>query len=266
MMPRDVGIIAIPMEPIATCLRHPGSCDQGPVGPQRFAASDRSVLIIHGRSGGAIPDAVSALQRTLEPPSQQQAAQRQVPVVVLTSPVPLARQLEGLLSQPVHQQHPPWLLPLFAAPGEHVVHDVPAALASLTPTAKKAIGRRLPFLGSWPALHALLVELVFCLRSGGEQPLLLLHPSSQPLSHRFQRMLTQRIGVELHCPTLAALPGWLASLGRRDVLVTLQMANNRYDDHIRQLLASRRDGPRLLPPLLYWPRVQRLIRHGLERV
>ena len=213
-----------------------------------------------------MPEAVSALQKSLVRFSRPLPAPQQVPVVVLSSPVPLAQQLETVLNQPWCLDEPPWLLPLFAIPGEHVVQDLPRAVALLSPRARGAIGRRLPFFGSWPPFHAMLAELVVCLRASGKRPLLLLHPSRQPLSRRFQHMLKQRVGADVHCPTLAALPGWLASLGNRDVLVTFQLADNRYDEHIRRLLATCRDGPELLPPLLYWPRVQWLIRHRLERV
>lgn len=253
------------MEPTASRLHHHGLPGQRCGESQRSASRHHPVLVIHGRSGGAVPEAVSALRQILASPLRPLPAAQRVPLVVLSSPVPLAQQLETVLNQPWCQNQPPWLLPLFAIPGEHVVQDLPRALASLSPRARGAIGRRLPFFGSWPLFHDMLAELVVCLRASGKRPLLLLHPSSQTLNRRFQRMLKQRIGAEVHCPTLAALPGWLPSLGHRDVLVTLQLADNRYDEHIRRLLATRRDGPELLPPLLCWPRVQWLIRHRLER-
>ena len=164
-----------------------------PVDPGMVRGRRRSplVLVVHGRTGGLIPDALQTLAEALQ-------QRRGAPVLLqaLTAPEPevapafwLAAREAGGFS----------LVPLLLLPGGHVRIDVPA-LAAIWRAAARAPGagpiplRRFPFLGAWPAWQRLLAaELTR--RAGGLPWHWLHHPLEGPLARRYLDYLAAVLGL-----------------------------------------------------------------------
>lgn len=139
------------------------------------------VLLIHGRSGGLVPEELLAFARELE-------ARRGAPVHLETL---TAHELPPL---PEPSAALTTLVPLFLLPGGHVRHDVPMRV-----TRWRAAGavRRLPFLGAWPAWQRLLAAEVNRLRAPIEtaRPLLVHHPVGGFLPPRYLSHLASLCGA-----------------------------------------------------------------------
>jgi len=139
------------------------------------------VLLIHGRSGGLVPEEVLALARELE---VRRGAPVHLETLTAPEPSPLPEPGAALTT----------LVPLFLLPGGHVRHDVPRWVARW-----RAVGpvRRLPFLGAWPAWQAALVELVKRLPAPTEPatPLLVHHPVEGTLHQRYLSHLASLCGA-----------------------------------------------------------------------
>lgn len=188
------------------------------------------LLLVHGRSGGGIPDELRQLAGELE-------ARRGAPV-----------QLWALTAEPASappRRDPgrpaPTLVPLLLLPGLHVRHDLPALQALLR---REGPLGRVPFLGAWPAWQRLLAEELLALRGEGtDLPLLLHHPLSGPLAGRFLAQLERRCGAICQ----AAGAGDAVPDGRP--FLPLVLADNRLTEALeaaglgsaaRPLLARRR--------------------------
>lgn len=188
------------------------------------------LLLIHGRSGGRVPEELMALSLELQ-------ARRGAPVLLeaLTAAEPPP--------PPVPGGAPLTLVPLFLLPGGHVRHDLPQRVARW-----RAAGpvRVLPFLGSWPAWQACLAAEVSRLgvTTPAALPLLVHHPVEGPLPKRYLAHLASRCAARclaLPYPTGADEP--LAAAPEAPAL-PLALAASRLTDGLGRWLG---------PPLLARP-------------
>ena len=101
----------------------------------RNDASDRERqglhLVVHGRSGGVVPDCLASLPDLL---AQRRSAPVQLEVLTAEQPVSALPQSS-------------WIVPLLLLPGAHARTDVPAIRDRLRGAGASV--RLLPFLGSW---------------------------------------------------------------------------------------------------------------------
>jgi hypothetical protein len=153
------------------------------------------VLVVHGRSGGAIPSELEQLCLELE-------ARRGAPVALqgLTAAAPP----EAGPLRAAAAGRPLTLMPLLLLPGGHVCGDLPRLTAGWRTSGPVL---RLPFLGAWPgwqrALRAEAMALAAAHASGAggpSRPLLLHHPLPSPLGARYLAHLERQCGV-LGLPT-----------------------------------------------------------------
>jgi sirohydrochlorin ferrochelatase len=138
------------------------------------------LLLVHGRSGGAIPDELSALAAALE---QRRGAAVLLQALTAAAPPPPLAGPGGL---------PLTLVPLLLLPGTHVRADLPAVAAHWR---RQGPLRRLPFLGAWPAWQRVLAAEVTDLQARAataSQPLLLHHPLEGALAGRYLNHLGRR--------------------------------------------------------------------------
>jgi hypothetical protein len=158
---------------------------------RRLAAAPAQplLLVVHGRSGGALPAELVNLAEELE-------RRRGAPVRLqaLTASAPPAE--DPLLAAGL----PLTLVPLLLLPGGHVCHDVPAIAAHW---GRRTRVQRQPFVGAWPcwqqALRRELQALEAAAAPGQGRPLLLHHPLASPLAERYLALLERATG----CRTLA---------------------------------------------------------------
>ncbi|MFM7239626.1 MAG: CbiX/SirB N-terminal domain-containing protein [Cyanobium sp.] len=142
------------------------------------------LLVVHGRSGGALPAELVNLAADLE---QRRRAPVRLQALTASGP-PAAYDLlvAGL---------PLTLVPLLLLPGGHVRHDLPAIAAHWR---RHTRVRRLPFLGAWPCWQQALRREIERLRqasgAGQERPLLLHHPLAHPLAERYLAWLERVSG------------------------------------------------------------------------
>ncbi|MFM7236972.1 MAG: CbiX/SirB N-terminal domain-containing protein [Cyanobium sp.] len=182
------------------------------------------VLLIHGRSGGLVPEELLALARELE-------ARRGAPVHLetLTAPElpPLPEPSAALTT----------LVPLFLLPGGHVRHDVPQRVARW-----RAAGavRRLPFLGAWAAWQAALVEEVNRLAAPTEAatPLLVHHPVEGSLPQRYLSHLASLCGASCLALPYPSAEGGGAPPPPQEPALPLAMASCRLTDGFAAWLGS----------------------------
>ena len=202
------------------------------------------VLVVHGRQGGLIPQALRDLAAELE-------ANRGVPVLLqaLTANPPLpcpafqrAAQRAGGVT----------LVPLLLLPGSHVRLDVPAIAAHW-----RARGplRRVPFLGGWPAWQQALTEELVALGCGAEA-ILLHHPLEGPLAERYLRLLERRCGCRCaptpYSATDLAAPALPSSSVGSGAVLPLALAANRLCERLQ------------VAPLLQRPRLRQVLLRQLE--
>lgn len=189
------------------------------------------LLLVHGRSGGEMPDELEQLAAEL-------AERREAPVQLwaLTAGQPPPRPA-GDPGSP-----PPTLVPLLLLPGLHVRQDLPAVARALR---QQGPLRRLPFLGAWPAWQQLVHRELASLSPGAQAPLPLLlhHPLPGPQAGRFLQQLGQRCGACCQAAGVADPPP-----GGRPFLPLVLAANrltealqaNGHSEAARPLLARAR--------------------------
>jgi hypothetical protein len=205
------------------------------------------LLVVHGRSGGVLPDELVALAAELE-------GRRQAPVRLqaLTAAAPPPR--DCLLQSGV----PLTLVPLLLLPGGHVRQDVPAIAAQWR--RQGAAVQRWPFLGAWPRWQQGLRRELQTLAAGPGQgasppPLLLHHPLASPLAGRYLAVLEQVCAARaVPTPYSADCPQELPLTSDAPAL-PLALAANRLTD---------RFGAWVGPPLLERPALRALLLELLE--
>jgi sirohydrochlorin ferrochelatase len=147
------------------------------------------LLVVHGRSGGALPAELVSLAEELE---QRRGAPVRLQALTASAPPDGGPLLATGL--------PLTLVPLLLLPGGHVCHDVPAIAAHWR---RHTRVQRLPFLGAWPswqqALRRELLALHGAADPGQGEPLLLHHPLASALAERYLGLLGRATG----CRTLA---------------------------------------------------------------
>ena len=213
------------------------------------------LLVVHGRSGGVIPEVYQLLARELE-------QRRQAPVALraLTAPPPEPG------AGPAAGDRRLTLVPLLLLPGNHARVDLPALARQLrpTPAVVPAGGgvRRLPFLGAWPAWQqALAAELVALADpvAGGEwlparPPLLLHHPLEGPLALRYLAHLQRSLGCCCLAAPYSSPHPEEPALAIDGPVLPLALAANRLTERLEPQLGQRRAAP-----LLERPRLRQLL-------
>ncbi len=202
------------------------------------------VLVVHGRQGGVIPEALIELAAELE-------ERRGVPVL-----------LQALTAEPPEQGHAfrraaqraggATLVPLLLLPGSHARVDVPAIAAHWR---ESGALRRRPFLGAWPAWQQALAEELAAL--GGEaEPVLLHHPLEGSLAERYLQWLERRCGSRCvaapYSATDPADPTLPTLLAGSTAVLPLALAANRLCERLQ------------LAPLLERPRLRQVLLRELE--
>ena len=216
------------------------------------------VLLVHGRQGGVIPEALHTLAGEL-------ARRRGAPVLLqaLTAEAPsgdadlwaAARRSQGLS-----------LVPLLLLPGGHVRRDLPAIAASwrLRAAAAAVPLRRLPFLGAWPRWQR---ALAACLQQesaarSGAAPCWLHHPLEGPLAARFLAQLSAVLGCAAEATPYSATAADLACCGRGPaLLLPLTLAPNRLSESLSMGVLPPHA---VLPPLLEMPALREVLLAALE--
>jgi len=155
------------------------------------------LLLVHGRSGGAIPAELTALAAELE---DRRAAPVLLQALTAAAPPAPPASLSG---------SPLTLVPLLLLPGTHVRLDLPAVAAHWR---RQGPLRRLPFLGAWDVWQQALADEVAALQAldrlpieksaaGGSgdpilpSPVLLHHPLEGALAQRYLNLLGRRCGA-----------------------------------------------------------------------
>ncbi|WP_114990703.1 DNA mismatch repair protein MutS [Synechococcus sp. UW179A] len=134
-------------------------------------------LVVHGRSGGVVPESLIELRRAL-----QQRRQAPVQLEVLTADSP-----------PECPEQASWLVPLLLWPGSHARADVPEIRNRMQ--REGADVELLPFLGSWQCWWALVAEALQPFATKGS--VLVHHPLSSEEADRFLLGLSARMGLPL---------------------------------------------------------------------
>lgn len=208
------------------------------------------LLLVHGRSGGRIPEELRALAAELE--QRRRAA---VQLMALTDPTPP----DLLPADPLAPATT--LVPLLLLPGSHVRLDLPRLALELK---RQRPLRRLPYLGSWPLWQRALGAELHDLAASGptpRAPLLLHHPLHGPLAERFLALLAQRCGAS--CLPAAfedtSTLSWLQTgEGASQRVLPLALAANRLTDNL-QAQAPALDAR----PLLQRPRLRQVLLEAL---
>lgn len=195
--------------------------------------------MVHGREAGRIPDAITSFADEL-------SALRQAPVSVqaLTAPSLAFSQRQEVL----------WMVPLLLLPGSHVRFDVPGLARRLRGDGHSL--RRLPFLGAWPPLQALLRDLVQKEHLQRRQAVLVHHPLRARLASRHHTTLRRRLAAAL----VPADHLHHYTPPHRSSALPLALAANRMSESLQHRLvcSSTNDDAvgfdHVLPPLLEHPR------------
>lgn len=226
------------------------------------------VLVVHGRSGGLIPEELQDWARELE---QRRGAPVLLQALSSSAPDPgpgfwAGAQRAGSVG----------LVPLLLLPGGHVRKDLPAIARAwrsrLDPGLAIAL-QRYPFLGAWPAWQHLLAGQLAD-RQGFGAIHWLHHPLEGPLAQRYLAHLGAVLGsTGLATPYTAQLadlvwPGDRPDAGTVAVL-PLTLASNRLTDTLEagQRLAlppGQARPPQPLPPLLQQPAIRQFLLTALE--
>ena len=134
-------------------------------------------LVVHGRSGGVVPDCLASLANLL---AQRRSAPVQLEVLTAEQPVSALPKSS-------------WIVPLLLLPGAHARTDVPAIRNRLRGAGARV--RLLPFLGSWITWwNAVLLALPVSER---RDAVLVHHPLRPGLADRFLVMLSSRLALPL---------------------------------------------------------------------
>ena len=176
--------------------------DPWPLLRNRKLQSERAIrLVVHGRSGGVVPEALTALRQELQ---QHRSAPVQLEVLTADAPPPCPDASS-------------WLVPLLLWPGAHARDDVPAIRRRMR--SEGADVTLLPFLGAWSRWWSLVSEALDPLLTA--EVVLLHHPLRPGVADRFLQQLSKRLSVPLlpsdqwseyllHHPKAQALPLALA--------------------------------------------------------
>ena len=216
------------------------------------------LLVVHGRTGGVIPEVYQRLARELE-----QRRQAPVGLRALTAPLPVPLPAPG-------EELALWgpgltLVPLLLLPGNHARVDVPALARQLQLTlsvVRAGAGvRRLPFLGAWPAWQSALAEELAALAdssvSGGRvkaPPLLLHHPLEGHLAPRYLEHLQRRLGCRCLAAPYSSADSEEPPLAIDGPVLPLALAANRLTERLEPRL-----GRVQAAPLLERPRLRQLL-------
>lgn len=203
------------------------------------------LLVVHGRSGGALPAELVSLAADLE---RRRRAPVRLQALTASAPPDAAALLETGL--------PITLVPLLLLPGGHVRHDVPAIAAHWRRHTRVL---RLPFLGAWPCWQQALCQEIQQLQqaSGADQgrPLLLHHPLANPLAERYLAFLETATGCRTLATAYSAADPEDPPLRFAAPALPLVLAANR--------LTERLPGP-IGVPLLQRPALRAVLLDALE--
>ena len=142
------------------------------------SAHQRAIrLVVHGRSGGVVPESLVELRRSL-----QQRRQSPVQLEVLTAGSP-----------PACPEQASWLVPLLLWPGSHACADVPEI--ALRMQREGAEVTALPFVGAWQCWWSLVAEALE--PYAVQDSVLVHHPLSSEEADRFLLQLSERMGLPL---------------------------------------------------------------------
>jgi sirohydrochlorin ferrochelatase len=196
------------------------------------------LLLVHGRSGGVVPDELLQFAERL-------AERRHAPVLVHPLTAGLPAQLEDAAGVRLDPARPLTLAPLLLLPGAHVRADLPLIVRQFRALRPGAVLRRLPFVGAWPQwLDALEAERQAqgpAAEGFTAAPLLLHHPLDGPLAQRYLRLLEARTGFG--CKATPYSAEHLAELRQtlRSPALPMALAANRLTDELANVVG---------PPLL----------------
>ena len=210
------------------------------------------VLVVHGRPGGVIPQALQELAEELQ---QRRGAPVLLQALTAAPPVP-----SPAFERAAQRSGAATLVPLLLLPGSHVRTDLPALAAAWRPLVPQLW--RQPFLGAWPDWQRLLAGQ---LRQTGAGAGLcwLHHPLEGPLAQRFLTHLAQVLGQTGQAAAYNLAGEDLArQLQGAAVVAPLTLAANR----LSETLASAPFHPpvQVLPPLLDLPAVRLFLLDRLE--
>ncbi|MCP9887672.1 hypothetical protein KBY96_06960 [Cyanobium sp. ATX 6A2] len=214
---------------------------------RRLAATPAQplLLVVHGRSGGALPAELQALATELE---QRRGTPVRLQALTADAPPAAAALLKPGLALT--------LVPLLLLPGGHVRHDLPVIVRHWR---RHTRVRRLPFLGAWPSWQrALQHELAAMAAAGaGEQepPLLLHHPVEGRLAGRFLSHLESACGGRCLATPYSAEHLAALQLTLSAPALPLALAANRFTDLL---------GDQVGAPLLQRPGLRRQLLDALE--
>ena len=235
---------------------------------QRRLRRSPLVLVVHGRSGGLIPEELQDWARELE---QRRGAPVLLQALTKGAPEPGAGFWAG-----AHRAGAVGLVPLLLLPGGHVRQDLPA----IARTWRDRLGpgqaiqlQRYPFLGAWPAWQQLLTDQL-APRENFAAIHWLHHPLEGPLAQRYLAHLGRVLGragiatpytadlAELDLPVEPSERGTVA-------LLPLTLASNRLTETLAAgqglaLEPGQARRPQTLPPLLQQPTIRQFLLTALE--
>ena len=235
---------------------------------QRRLRRSPLVLVVHGRSGGLVPQELQDWARELE---QRRGAPVLLQALTRDAPDPsptfwAGAQRAGAIG----------LVPLLLLPGGHVRKDLPAIARAwrtrLGPGPAIAL-QRYPFLGAWPAWQHLLAGQLAD-RQAFAAIHWLHHPLEGPLAQRYLDHLGAVLGSPgLATPYTAQLADLVLPVDRPDAgsvaLLPLTLASNRLTDTLEAgqrvaLPPGQARAPLPLPPLLQQPAIRQSLLRALE--
>ena len=150
------------------------ACRSFPLLPNAGSETNRAIrLIVHGRSGGVIPESLMSLCESL-----QKRRSAPVDLEVLTA--------DG---SPLTTDQTTWLVPLLLWPGAHARSDVPMIRSRLRSQGQNV--QLLPFLGAWDSWWFLVAEALQPFAAS--QTVLVHHPLRPGLADRFLDQLAKRL-------------------------------------------------------------------------
>jgi len=205
----------------------------------RASPPSRLLLLVHGRAGGQIPEALEQFAADLQ-------LRREAPVSLIT--------LTGFqepMPRPTLDVHgpTPCLVPLLLLPGQHVRGDLAAITQALR---RHGSLRRLPFLGAWPLWQRALAEEAASLAdaAGGSRPLLLHHPLEGPLPRRYLQHLATLCAAECVASPYSSPISADPFLAHNRPLLPLVLAANRLTELLEPQVGSLQAAPLLQRPRL----------------
>ena len=230
---------------------------------QRRLRRSPLVLVVHGRSGGLIPEELRDWARELE---QRRGAPVLLQALTRDAPDPSPTFWAG-----AHRAGAIGLVPLLLLPGGHVRKDLPAIARAwrnrLGPGPAIAL-QRYPFIGAWPAWQQLLAAQLAD-RQAFAAIHWLHHPLEGPLAQRYLAHLGTVLGsAGLATPYTADLADLVLPVDRPDpgtvAVLPLTLASNRLTDTLDagQRLAlppGQARPPQPLPPLLQQPAIRQFL-------